>query len=125
MKPIVIAAGMAIGLMACGNAGDTPEMHTTTDSARHSAHQPSAGTAPSEALHTAGPEASMMDIMHRNIQDMKTVQSIGNPDNDIATLMKVHHRGALDMAQLQIAKGSNPQLKQMAVQKTLVQELSK
>lgn len=40
--------------------------------------------------------------------------STGNPDNDFAAMMKIHHMGAIEMAQLELAKGSDAGLKQMA-----------
>ena len=63
---------------------------------------------------SSGSNASMMDMMNKNMQDMKAVQSSNNPDNDFAALMKVHHMGALEMAQAEVAQGQDPQLKQMA-----------
>lgn len=57
---------------------------------------------------------SLMDMMNKNMQDMKGVQSTGNPDNDFAALMKVHHMGALEMAQAEIANGTNAEMKAMA-----------
>jgi uncharacterized protein (DUF305 family) len=48
------------------------------------------------------------------MNQMKAVPSTGNPDTDFATLMKVHHQGAVDMAHLLLAKGTDPKLKQMA-----------
>lgn len=114
MKRIFILAGITVALAACGNSDDIHTNQATTDSSNHSVHQGGDTGSGAGMAHTAGPEASMMDIMHKNMQDMKTVQSTSNPDNDFAALMKVHHMGALDMAQLQVARGTDPQLKQMA-----------
>jgi len=58
--------------------------------------------------------ASMMDMMTKNMQEMKSLQSTGNPDNDFAAMMKIHHIGALDMAQAEVAQGTDAQLKEMA-----------
>ena len=42
------------------------------------------------------------------------MSSTDNPDNDFAAMMKTHHMGALEMAQVEVAQGQDPQLKQMA-----------
>jgi uncharacterized protein (DUF305 family) len=56
----------------------------------------------------------MMTLMNGMMDQMKGMQSTGNPDNDFAALMKAHHLGAIEMAQLEVAKGLDPQIKQMA-----------
>jgi uncharacterized protein (DUF305 family) len=56
----------------------------------------------------------MMQLMQSNMDQMKAVQSTGNPDNDFAALMKVHHMGALEMAQVEVSQGTDAELKQMA-----------
>src|SRR5688500_11368537 len=103
MKRMILLAGLAVGFMACNNdnAGkDTAE----TDSTDHSAH--SSGTA--SGTDTAGMAGkSMMSIMQSNMDQMKGMSSTGNPDNDFAALMKVHHMGAIEMAQLELVRGTD------------------
>jgi uncharacterized protein (DUF305 family) len=55
-----------------------------------------------------------MDIMNKNMQEMKSMQSTGNPDNDFAAMMKTHHMGALEMAQAELSQGTNAEMKSMA-----------
>ena len=55
-----------------------------------------------------------MDMMNKNMQEMKSLQSTGNPDNDFAGMMKIHHMGALEMAQAEVAQGTNAEMKAMA-----------
>jgi uncharacterized protein (DUF305 family) len=57
---------------------------------------------------------SMMSIMQKNMDQMKAMPSTGSPDNDFASMMKTHHMGAIEMVQLELAKGTDPQMKQMA-----------
>lgn len=48
------------------------------------------------------------------MDEMKAMPSTGNPDNDYAGLMKIHHMGAIQMAQAELARGTDPQVKAMA-----------
>ena len=52
--------------------------------------------------------------MNKNMQEMKAMQSTGNPDNDFAAIMKTHHLGATEMAQAELAQGTNAEMKAMA-----------
>ncbi len=56
----------------------------------------------------------MMIMMTSMMDKMKGMQSSGNPDNDFANMMKAHHLGAIEMAQMEVAKGSDAQMKAMA-----------
>ena len=42
------------------------------------------------------------------------MQMSGNHDKDFATMMKMHHQHAIDMAQTELAKGKSPAMKAMA-----------
>lgn len=59
-------------------------------------------------------KADFMGIMDKNTLEMKNMQSSGNPDNDFANLMKMHHMSAIEAAQAEIAMGHDAQLKNMA-----------
>ena len=83
----------------------------TSTSVNTTATQPPTTDTQTTSTANAG---SLMDMMHKNMQDMKAVQSTNNPDNDFAALMKVHHMGALEMAQAELANGSDASLKAMA-----------
>jgi uncharacterized protein (DUF305 family) len=107
MKRYLLMAGFALGLTACGDNNSNHASHTAADSSGHSEHAANSTANPASSM-------SMMDMMNKNMQDMKAVQSTGNPDNDFAALMKVHHMGALEMAQAEIANGTNAELKAMA-----------
>lgn len=94
--------------MACN---DNKETTTSTDTST------SNSTAPIQATETSsntGNKASLMEIMNKNMAEMKAMQSTGNPDNDFASMMKIHHMGALEMAQKEVAQGIDAELKAMA-----------
>ena len=52
-----------------------------------------------------------MDNMHEKAGAMKMT---GNSDHDFATMMRVHHQGALEMAQVQLEQGKDPVMRAMA-----------
>lgn len=54
--------------------------------------------------------ASMMGTM-KSMESMKTT---GDPDRDFAMMMKMHHQGAIDMAQMELKSGKDAYLKAMA-----------
>lgn len=56
----------------------------------------------------------MMTIMHDMMHDMHTMSSTMDPDNDFAMMMKMHHQGAIMMAQKELAAGSNAEMKSFA-----------
>ena len=38
----------------------------------------------------------------------------GNPDVDFAAMMRIHHQGAIDMAQAELKDGKNAQIRTLA-----------
>lgn len=56
----------------------------------------------------------MMGIMHQMMAKMDTMKMTKDPDNDFAMMMRTHHQGAIDMANLELKSGSDGTLVQMA-----------
>lgn len=56
----------------------------------------------------------MMSIMHQMMAKMDTMKMTKDPDNDFAMMMRTHHQGAIDMANLELKSGSDATMKQMA-----------
>ncbi|MES2267441.1 MAG: DUF305 domain-containing protein [Bacteroidota bacterium] len=56
----------------------------------------------------------MMAIMHATMAKMDTLKMTKDPDNDFALMMRIHHQGAIDMANLELKSGSDATMKQMA-----------
>ena len=57
-------------------------------------------------------QQSMMGGMDR----MQKMKMSGDTDKDFAMMMKIHHQGAIDMAQMELAHGKSPAMKAMAKQ---------
>lgn len=58
----------------------------------------------------------MMAIMHDMSAEMGAMQMTGDADHDFATMMVMHHQGAIDMANKELEKGDVEALRTMAQQ---------
>lgn len=58
--------------------------------------------------------SDMKQSMMSSMDSMKTMQMSGDTDKDFAMMMKIHHQGAVDMAQMELAHGKSPAMKDMA-----------
>lgn len=57
---------------------------------------------------------NIKDIMDKSMQEMKTMKSSGNPDNDFASMMKMHHMSAIEASQVELSQGMDAEIKTMA-----------
>lgn len=58
----------------------------------------------------------MMAIMHNMEAKMDTMTKMNNVDHDFAMMMKMHHQGAIDMANNELTRGDNAEIKSKASQ---------
>lgn len=85
-----------------------------------------AQTVPSPPPSTGMPHAQMQagqmgsdemkQSMMKGMDNMQKMKMSGDTDKDFATMMKVHHQQAVEMAQVELAKGSSAEMKAMATQ---------
>ena len=81
--------------------------------------QPMASSASMPTGHTkpgAGSTGDMKQSMMGGMDSMQKMQMSGDTDKDFATMMKMHHQGAIDMAQMELAHGKSSAMKAMAKQ---------
>lgn len=57
---------------------------------------------------------AMMKSMQSGMSQMMSMKMTGDPDHDFAMMMKMHHQGAVEMADLEIKQGTNAQAKALA-----------
>ena len=57
-----------------------------------------------------------MTIMHNMNAQMEAMQMTGDADHDFASMMAMHHQGAIDMANKELEKGNDATIKGMAQQ---------
>lgn len=55
-------------------------------------------------------DAANKSAMH----DMSMMKMTGDTDQDFAMMMIRHHKGAIDMARIELAKGKDPEMKVLA-----------
>ena len=56
----------------------------------------------------------MKGMMKDNNDKMSSMQMTGNADVDFAMMMRIHHLGAIDMAQAELRDGKAPEMRKMA-----------
>ena len=56
----------------------------------------------------------MKGMMKDNNEKMSSMKMTGNADVDFAMMMRIHHLGAIDMAEAELRNGKDPQMKKMA-----------
>ncbi|MES2874311.1 MAG: DUF305 domain-containing protein [Bacteroidota bacterium] len=56
----------------------------------------------------------MMGIMHVMTAKMMAMPMSKDPDDDFAMMMKIHHQGAIDMANAELKDGDDAKMKEMA-----------
>ena len=72
-------------------------------------------SAPKDGMHSSMMGSSdMKQSMKPGMDNMHNMQMSGDTDKDFATMMKMHHQQALDMAEMQLAHGKSAELKAMA-----------
>jgi uncharacterized protein (DUF305 family) len=62
----------------------------------------------------SSPSIAMKQSMSGMMKGMQEMALSGDTDRDFAAMMKIHHQGAVDMAQAELASGKDPQLRKMA-----------
>jgi uncharacterized protein (DUF305 family) len=56
----------------------------------------------------------MMSLMHQMMNKMDTMPKTNDPEIDFSRMMKIHHQGAIDMANLELQEGKDDSLKRTA-----------
>lgn len=112
MKGNLVVAGLLFVLFACNNNTSTGDTSSNGDSSNHAAHQPDADDTNSGSGRNYMKD--MHDAMSKMMQQMQQMQPTGDPDHDFAMMMKHHHEGAIDMAEAEVAGGTDATLQQMA-----------
>lgn len=95
-------------LQSCGNSNTSADKNVMDSSMTNMAQHDSMSSGKMEM------DNGMMQSMSSSMDNMKNMKMTGDFDHDFASMMMVHHQGAIDMAQMEISKGSNAEMKSMA-----------
>lgn len=63
---------------------------------------------------TTGKDTRLLQTMQTMSKDINNVTPTGDPDKDFVSTMKIHHKGAIDMANYELLRGKNDTVKQFA-----------
>ena len=69
---------------------------------------------PMGGMQSGAGRSDMKQSMMGGMDSMQKMQMSGNTDKDFAMMMKIHHQGAVDMAEMELAHGKSPVMKAMA-----------
>ena len=112
-----LAAAGTLLLSGCDRKAETTasttttETATTTDAATSGDGHDHAATADDHAAMAGG---GMMAAMTQMMDNMRKAPSSKNTDHDFAHQMAEHHKGALAMAEMELAQGKDATLRAMA-----------
>jgi len=67
-----------------------------------------------DASPMSGAGMDMKGMMKDNNDKMSSMQMTGNADVDFAMMMRIHHLGAIDMAQAELKNGKAPEMRKLA-----------
>lgn len=74
-----------------------------------------ASAQPAAGMHGDMKHGRDMGVMMTDMQNqMMAIQPSGNADVDFAMMMKIHHQGAITMAEAQLKNGKDAQMRTMA-----------
>ena len=83
-------------------------------SAQTPGHVSSSSKASAGGTHKDMHSPDMRQSMERMSQQMASSKMSGDADRDFATMMRIHHQGAIDMAEAQLATGKDPEMRKLA-----------
>ena len=61
-----------------------------------------------------GGTSGMHESMMKGMREMQSMRTTGDIDRDFATMMRMHHQQAIEMAEQQLRDGKDPEMKAMA-----------
>lgn len=102
LRILLVSMTALLAIAACNQQSDNADTAVESGDMKH---ESSATDEPSSQMHMA---------MVRMSDDMAKMKMSGDTDRDFAGMMIIHHQGAIDMAELQVKNGKDPELKAMA-----------
>ena len=107
---------LPIALITLGTVLLQPLAHAQTPSNSDHSSMPSSEASPSTmpADRNGMKGMDMKGMMKDNNDKMSSMPMSGNADVDFAMMMRIHHQGAIDMAQAELKDGKVPAMRKLA-----------
>lgn len=115
MKQLLFGFIICMALIGCSDGRDASGTATDSTASHHSSKQSQisgSGDGRNDTSTMTG--RTMMTMMHAMMDSMASVKPSGSVDHDFAQLMRLHHISATEMARMEIARGSDKEMKAMA-----------
>jgi uncharacterized protein (DUF305 family) len=117
---MIFALAGLLGLAACGDKTGTADTAGHAHPDHHAS--PQAETTPSRQPASGTGGGTLQQAMENMMKRMNATPLTNDPDHDFATLMRVHHHGAVEMAKIEARDGQDAELKQLAQKMITAQE---
>lgn len=113
---LFICALGALALLASAAAGlaQTPATPTDQSGMKGAAAPAKTDSAMKAMPGMGGGGGEMRDSMMGMMKSMDAMKMSGDTDRDFAMMMKMHHQGAIDMAQIELKNGKDAEMRAMA-----------
>lgn len=105
MKFLIMAACVALFTLQACNNGKTPTNESTKTDTMNNMNSNS------DNANMKGMDNGLMSAMKPSMDQSEAMKMTGDFDYDFASMMIHHHQGAVDMAQVELSKGSDAQVK--------------
>ena len=112
---LCICALGTVALLASATAGLAQTPATPTDkSGMKGTATPAKTDSAMKGMPGIAGGGDMRESMMGMMKSMESMKTSGDMDRDFATMMKVHHQGAIDMAQMELKSGKDAKMRAMA-----------
>ena len=100
--------------LAYAQSPTTPTPSATPSSDSMKGGKTDSSTMPGSGMGMKGMNMDMQAMMKEHNDKMSSMKMSGNADVDFAMMMRMHHQGAIDMAQAELQGGKSPEMRKMA-----------
>lgn len=100
--------------LAYAQSPTTPTPSTTPSTDSMKGGKPDSSTMPGGGMGMKGMNMDMKAMMKEHNDKMSSMKMSGNADVDFAMMMRMHHQGAIHMAQAELQDGKSPEMRKMA-----------
>lgn len=106
---------IVIALLSCNDNANQGSNVSADSAVNNQSDTPSTGSTNTGASKTSSStDTSFKQVMDKMMQNMHSTKMTNDPDHDFATMMKAHHEGAIEMSNIELTRGKNAELKQVA-----------